>query len=140
MTTDEKIKTAYDTLTAGRAQTTDGQLTVTNICLEAGISRASFYRSPQATLIRQALADTDTAPQPENEKLRAQLRQLTKTDKALRSDHASEVRELRATVKTYANQIQILTLHLTQLEEDNQRLLHHLEHASDNITALPARP
>jgi len=140
MTTDEKIKAAYDTLTAGRAQTTSGQLTVTNICLEAGISRASFYRSPQAALIRQALADPHTGPRPETEKLRAQVHQLTKTDKALRSDHADEVRELRGTVKTYANQIQVLTLRITQLEEDNHRQHHRPEHADDNVVTLPARP
>jgi hypothetical protein len=63
--TDEKIKTAYDRLTHGRADITDGQLNITNICIEAGVSRASFYRSAHAPAIRHALTNPDApAPNP----------------------------------------------------------------------------
>jgi septal ring factor EnvC (AmiA/AmiB activator) len=137
--TDDRIKTAYDRLTHGRAEITDGQLTVTNICLEAGVSRASFYRSAHAPDIRRALADPDDVPRPEPEQLREQVRQLNRAEKALRSQHASETRELRDTLKTYANQIQVLALHVNQLEDDNQLLQRRLQNAGDNITALPAR-
>ena len=137
--TDDKVKTAYDRLTHGRAEITDGHLTVTNICLEAGVSRASFYRSAHAPDIRRALSDPDDVPRPEPEQLREQVRQLNRAEKALRSQHASETRELRDTLKTYANQIQVLALHVNQLEDDNQRLQRRLQNAGDNITALPAR-
>ena len=104
---DEKIKAASGQLLAGRPQITDGRLTVANLCAEAGVSRASFYRSPHASAIRQALAGAgsgapDATPRPETEELREQLRQLAKTQTARRSQHAAEVRALRATVTTYA--------------------------------------
>jgi septal ring factor EnvC (AmiA/AmiB activator) len=136
--TDEKIKTAYDRLTHGHAEITDGQLTITNICLEAGVSRASFYRSAHAGDIRRALTNPDV-PRPETEQLRQQVQQLKQSDKTLRSQHATEIRELRATVKTYANQIQVLALRVNQLEDDNQRLQHRLQETGDNITTLAAR-
>ncbi len=136
MTIDEKIQAAYDALTAGRPGISDGQLTVSNICLEAGISRASFYRSPLAGTIRRDLADPGSTNRPDTEQLRAKVRELTAADKQLRSKHAAEIRDLRATVRTYANQIQILTLHVSQLEDDNQRLTARLQHAGDNVTPL----
>jgi len=136
VTIDEKIQAAYDALTAGRPGISDGQLTVSNICLEAGISRASFYRSPLAGTIRRDLADPGSTNRPDTEQLRAKVRELTAADKQLRSKHAAEIRDLRATVRTYANQIQILTLHVSQLEDDNQRLTARLQHAGDNVTPL----
>lgn len=136
MTTDEKIQSAYDTLTAGRPAVTDGQLTISNICAEAGISRASFYRSPLATKIRAGLADPASTRRPETEQLRTRVSELTAADKELRSKHATEIRDLRATVRAYANQIQILTLRASQLEDDNKQLTTRLQHAGDNITPL----
>ena len=136
MTIDEKIQAAYDTLTAGRPAVTDGQLTVSGICAEAGISRASFYRSPLAARIRADLADPASTRRPEAEQLRVKIRELTAADKELRSKHAAEIRDLRATVRTYANQIQLLTLHISQLEDDNNQLTARLQHAGDNITPL----
>jgi chromosome segregation ATPase len=135
---DNKIKTAYNRLTQGRPQTTDGQLTISNICLEASISRASFYRSAHASEIRRALTDPDQ-PRPETERLREQVQQLQQADKKLRSQHAAETRELRATITTYANRIQVLALRLDQLEDDNQRLQRRLSNAGDNVTTLNAR-
>lgn len=136
MSIDEKIQAAYDTLTAGRPGISDGQLTISNICLEAGISRASFYRSPLAAAIRRDLADPGTAKRPEAEQLRAKISELTAADKQLRSTHATEIRDLRATVRTYANQIQILALRVSQLQDDNKRLTARLQHAGDNVTPL----
>lgn len=136
MTIDEKIQAAYDTLTAGRPAVTHGQLTVSGICAEAGISRASFYRSPLATWIRADLADPASTRRPEAEQLRVKIRELTAADKELRSKHAAEIRDLRATVRTYANQIQLLTLRISQLQDDNKQLTARLQHAGDNITPL----
>ena len=39
-------------------------------------------------------------------------------------------------MRTYANQIQILTLQISQLEDDNKRLTARLQHAGDNVTPL----
>jgi hypothetical protein len=143
MSIDEKIQAAYDALTAGRPGISDGQLTISNICLEAGISRASFYRSPLAATIRRNLADPGAAKRPETEQLRAKVHELTAADKQLRTKHATEIRDLRATVRAYANQVQILALRAGQLEDDNKRLTARLQRAGDNVTplnrALPER-
>ena len=136
MTIDEKIQAAYHALTAGRPGVSDGQLTISNICLEAGISRASFYRSPLAGKIRRDLADPDSTKRPDAEQLRAKVRELTAADKQLRSEHAAEIRNLRATMRAYANQIQILALRAGQLEDDNKRLTTKLQHSGDNVTPL----
>jgi FtsZ-binding cell division protein ZapB len=132
--TDTKIQQAFERLMLGRPEITDGTLTISNICAEAGVSRASYYRSPQAVTIKRAL-DTPQTPRPEIEDLRAQLTQLNKTERELRSQHAAEIRELRDTIKTYANQIQSLALGNAQLQEDNQRL-RSLPPPGDNITPL----
>ena len=136
MTADEKIQSAYDALTAGRPSVTDGQLTVSNICTEAGISRASFYRSPLAAPIRADLADPASNRRPEAQQLRVKLRDLIVADKELRSKHAAEIRDLRATARIYANQIQALTLRISHLEDDNKQLTARLQQAGDNVTPL----
>lgn len=136
MSIDERVQAAFNRLMAGHPELSDGRLTVTNVCLEAAVSRASFYRCGSAAEIRQALSDPRSMPQPEAENLRAQTRVLQQAETALHSQHATEVRELRVTVATYANRIQLLALRAEQLEADNQRLLHRLEGAGDNITQL----
>jgi chromosome segregation ATPase len=136
--TDRKIKQAFERLMLGRPEITDGALTISNICTEARVSRASYYRSPHATEIKQLL-DAPQTKRPEIEDLREEARQLKKSERKLRSEHAAEVRELRDTLKTYANQIQALVLHAAQLEDDNQRLHKRLERAGDNITPLNTR-
>jgi len=133
--TDSKIKHAFERLMLGRPEITDGALTVSNICAEAGVSRASYYRSPQAAEIKRLL-DTPQTQRPEIEDLREQVKQLKRTERRLRSEHATEVRELRDTIKNYANHIHTLALRTTQLEDDNQRLRGSLERAGDNITPL----
>lgn len=133
--TDSKIQHAFERLMLGRPEITDGTLTVSNVCTEACVSRASYYRSPQAALIKKLL-DTPKTQRPETEDLRAQVKQLAKTERQLRTEHAAQVRELRATIKTYANQIQMLTLRVAQLEDDNRRLQATLDVTNDNVTAL----
>lgn len=133
--TDSKIQQAFERLMLGRPEITDGSLSVSNICTEAGLSRASYYRSPQAAAIK-ALLDTPQTGRPEIEDLREQVKALTRTERQLRAEHAGEVRELRDTVKTYANQIQTLALRSKQLEDDKERLRRSLEHAAGNITPL----
>lgn len=131
--TDRKIKEAFERLMLGRPEITDGALTVSNICAEAGVSRASYYRSPRAAEIKRRL-DAPQTPRPEIEDLRGQVKQLKKTERALRSEHAAQIRELKHTVNTYANQIQALALRTAQLEDDNRRL----ERVGGNVTSLNA--
>lgn len=129
--TDRKINEAFDRLLAGHPEITDGKLTVSNICVEAGVSRASYYRSPQAAEIKRRL-DTPQTARPELEDLRDQVSQLKKTERALRSEHAAHVRELKQTIKTYANQIQALALRVAQLEHDHQPT----DRSNDNVPPI----
>ena len=143
--TDTKIHEAFERLMLGRAEITDGTLSVSSICTEAGVSRASYYRSAQAASIKELL-DTPSTQRPEIEDLRAQVKQLSKTERQLRAEHAGEIRDLRETIKTYANQIQMLTLRAGQLDDDNQRLRDSLAEPGGSVTLLsatlrdPARP
>jgi hypothetical protein len=135
---DRKLIDAYDRLVTGRSATTDGAVTVSNLCTEAGVSRASYYRSPVAALVKDMLA-SGQAPRSEIDTLRAQLRELKAADKDLRRRHAEEIRDLKATIATYANQIQILTLRNADLEADNQRLRARADRADADVIHLADR-
>lgn len=136
--TDSKIRQAFERLMLGRPEISDGTLTVSNICTEAGVSRASYYRSAQAGAIK-ALLKAPRTQRPETDELREQIKQLTRAERQMRAEHAAEVRDLRDTIKTYANQIQVLALRTAQLESDNQRLHNgDTAHALDGITPINA--
>jgi len=94
---------------------TDGALTVTNLCAEARVSRASYYRSPVAAVVKTLLA-SDQTPRPEVEQLRLRVRELDKTGKEQRRRHAQEVGDLKAAAAVYANQVQVLALRNAELE------------------------
>jgi hypothetical protein len=74
---------AFDRLAGGRPETTDGALTVTNLCAEARVSRASYYRSPVAAVVKTLLA-SDQTPRPEVEQLRQRVRELDEAGKEQR--------------------------------------------------------
>lgn len=98
-----------------------GALTVANLCAEARVSRASYYRSPVAAVVKTLLA-SDQTPRPEVEQLRQRARELDKAGKEQRR-HAQEVRDLKAAAAVYANQVQVLALRNGGLEVDNRRLV-----------------
>jgi hypothetical protein len=135
--TDSNIHDAFERLMLGRAEITDGTLTVSNICTEAGVSRVSYYRSPQAAAIKELL-DAPRTQRPEVDDLRTQVKQLTRTERQLRAEHAGEVRDLRETVRTYANQIRVLALHADQLKRESEQLRNDLARPGGNVTPLSA--
>lgn len=139
MSADEKIKAALEGLVAGDLDEEGGRrASVSDFCDRAGISRATLYRSAHAAEVRRLLAvPRGAASAPEMEKLQARVRELNEAEATSRSRQSALVRELRATVATYANQIQLLSLRLSQLEEDNRRLLASLASAACNVSALP---
>ncbi|WP_431906644.1 hypothetical protein [Nonomuraea jabiensis] len=132
---DRQIMTGFERLMLGRPEISDGTVTVTNICVEAGVSRASYYRSPVAAVVKELLAAPAVA-RPEVEELRAEISRLKKADRELRSEKAADIRELTATVTAYANHIQVLTLRNAELEEENRLLREKLEGTADNVTQL----
>jgi hypothetical protein len=129
---DRDLMGAFERLMLGLPQTSDGKLSVTGICAEAGVSRASYYRSPVAAVIKQIL-DAPQTRRPEPDELREEVTRLKKTERELRSAHIAEVRELRATIAVYANQIQALAL-------ANAELCEHAHEPGRNIIPLPRRP
>ncbi|MFC5828666.1 hypothetical protein [Nonomuraea insulae] len=133
-----QIMDGFERLMLGRPEISDGTVTVTNICVEAGVSRASYYRSPVAAVVKELLA-APTVARPEAEELRAEISRLKKTERKLRSDNAADIRELTDTVNTYADHIQVLTLRNAELEEENRLLREKLEGAAGNVTSLSSR-
>jgi hypothetical protein len=55
---DRRLIDAFDRLAGGRSETTDGALTVTSLCAEARVSRASYYRSPVAAVVKRSWPPT----------------------------------------------------------------------------------
>ena len=136
---DRRIINAFERLMLGQPQLTDGQTSVTNICVEAGVSRASYYRSPAAAAIKEILAAPEVQ-RPEVEELRAQITQLKQAHRTASAERAAEIRDYRSTVTAYANQIQILTLRNTELEAEVRRLLNNLAQPPTNLHVLEQRP
>ncbi|GAA2654999.1 hypothetical protein [Streptomyces vastus] len=118
---DHKLIRAFEQLMLGRPQITDGRTSAVNICAEAGVSRASYYRSPVSKVVKEILGSGD-ARRPETDELRQEIAGLKQSEAKLRREKASEIRELRATVTAYANQIQILALRNAELEADAHKL------------------
>ncbi|WP_435207991.1 hypothetical protein [Streptomyces sp. bgisy034] len=118
---DHKIMRAFEQLMLGRPEITDGRTSAVNICAEAGVSRASYYRSPVATVVKEILG-SPAVRRPETDELREEIARLKQSEARLRREKAVEIGELRATVAAYANQIQILALRNAELETDSVRL------------------
>lgn len=133
---DRRLMDAFERLMLGHPEITDGAISVSNVCTEAGVSRASYYRSPVAAAIKQILA-TPTTPRPEVENLRTQVAQLKRADRKLRSEKAAEIQELNETIATYADQIQAQALRIAELTAENDRLRAQLQKTGGNITVLP---
>ncbi|MFE2430967.1 hypothetical protein ACFXJ5_30025 [Streptomyces sp. NPDC059373] len=118
---DQQIMRAFERLMLGRPEITDGRTSAVNIAAEAGVSRASYYRSPVAAVIKGILSSPE-ARRPESDELRQEVARLKQSERELRREKGAEIRELRATVAAYANQIQILALRNAELEADARRL------------------
>ena len=99
-------------------------------CSEAGISRASYYRSPTAPIIK-SLLTTPATVRPELDELREQVKRLRQAERVLRREHAGQLRELKDTNATYANHIQLLTLANAELRAENHQLQQQVDGNSD---------
>lgn len=112
---DRAIVHAFERILTGQPQHTGGALTVTTLCTEAGISRATYYRSPLTKIIT-TLFKAPAPPRTPTNILTAEITRLKKAERELRSRHAAEWEELRAVTAAYARHTQVLTLNLNELE------------------------
>jgi hypothetical protein len=129
------VTAPFERIVTGNPEHTRGALNVSTLCTEAGISRATYYRSPLAKIIT-GLLRTPDAPRPQTDTLTADIARLKKADRALRSQHAAEQREARATIAAYANHIQTLSLRNAELEAENATLRESLRQGG-TVASLP---
>jgi hypothetical protein len=135
--TSARLNDALTRLLAGQATLTDGQLNVANLCREARVGRDSYYRSPQTFKTTFQAARTNQAGQrPELVTARLEIAELKREHKRVAREHADTVRALQETIKTYANQIQALTLANAGLGERSRQLREQLEEREPNLTRL----
>jgi hypothetical protein len=112
---EEALRAASERLLRGEPTRSDGALTVASLAVEAGVSRASAYRCPQAVAdFRKLVAEQEDAAASAMT-LRQEVQALRAAERELRRAHAHEARELRASINVLAQHVQFLTL-------ENQRL------------------
>lgn len=138
-TTHVKLEEALSRLLAGQPTVTDGELTVSNLCTEAGVGRDSFYRTDgMAEKFRTARDNAETT-KPEVIQLRDQIAELKRKAKRAAKEHNADLTDLAATIKIYANQIQALALANETMERDNRILRERLENGNPDLIQLAGR-
>ena len=128
---DDAMRGAMARLLAGDSRHTDGQLTITNLAAEAGLTRQQAYRSPVIATWREAIRDRAVTPHPDITQRRIdRLTQdlATAQERALR--YRLERDEARAQIQTLANACRAL-------DEENDGLRTALTDARV-ITPLPS--
>ena len=131
-TTEHKLRVAMDHLCNGTSQRTNGQLTVSNLAKEAGVSRATANRAEGvlAEFHHRTIALGETPEKLPG--LRDQNRELEHRLAQVTTEKNQIIGELQATVTLLAQQIQALTL-------ENERLRTSMMRSVGNVTELPRR-
>jgi len=121
-----------DHLCNGTSQRTNGQLTVSNLAKEAGVSRATANRA-EAVLAEFHNRTVALAETPEKlPGLRDQNRELERRLAQVTAEKNQIIADLQATVALLAQQVQALTL-------ENERLRTNVAKSAGNVTELPRR-
>ena len=131
--TEDALRAAMMRLLEGTSENSDGRLTVANLAREAGVSRATANRA--TAVLAEFRAAEARFRSGSVAGLKERIREL---EADLRAARSGEMAELRATIKTLAQQIQILALE----GEEQRRLLAVLEEqiARADPKVLPFRP
>ena len=131
--TEDVLRAAVKRLLEGTSAHTDGRLTVANLAREAGVSRATANRA--TAVLAEFRAAEARFRSGSVAGLKARIREL---EAELRAARGGELAEMRATVRTLAQQIQILALQ----GEEQRRLISILEEqiALADPKVLPFRP
>ncbi len=132
LTTERKLRDAMDRLCNGTSQRTNGQLTVSNLAKEAGISRATANRAEAvlAEFHNRIIAFQETPEKLPG--LRDQNRELERRLAQVTAEKNQIIADLQATVALLAQQVQALTL-------ENERLRTNVAKSAGNVTELPRR-
>ncbi len=132
LTTEHKLRVAMDQLCNGTSQRTNGQLTVSNLAKEAGVSRATANRA-EAVLsdFHNRIIALEETPE-KLPGLRDQNRELERRLAHMTTEKNQIIADLQATVTLLAQQIQALTL-------ENERLRTSAARSVGNVTELPRR-
>jgi hypothetical protein len=125
-TSDDILRAAARRLLTGEHQCTDGALTISNLAREAGVARATAYRSSVVEEFRAAVANSDTF-EPVTVASRNQIRELKAQLVQTRRRYAEDVAELRGDRNGLLQLVQALTL-----ERDN--LLRHTQSSVSPLT------
>ncbi len=130
--TEHKLRDAMDRLCNGTSQRTNGQLTVSNLAKEAGISRATANRAEAvlAEFHNRIIAFQETPEKLPG--LRDQNRELERRLAQVTAEKNQIIADLQATVALLAQQVQALTL-------ENERLRTNVAKSAGNVTELPRR-
>ena len=130
--TEQKLRAAMDRLCNGTSARTNGQLTVSNLAKEAGVSRATANRAEAvlAEFHNRTIALQETPERLPG--LRDQNRELERRLAQVTAEKNQVIAGLQATVTLLAQQIQALTL-------ENERLCTSTVRSVDNVTELPRR-
>ncbi len=131
--TEDALRAAMKRLLEGASEHTDGRLSVANLAREAGVSRATANRA--TAVLAEFRAAEARFRSGSVAGLKARIREL---EAELRAARGGELAELRVTVKTLAQQIQVLALK----GEEQRRLIAVLEEriARADPKVLPFRP
>src|SRR5258708_7093151 len=125
--TEQKLRAAMGRLCNGTSPRTNGQLTVSNLAKEAGVSRATANRA-EAVLIEFHNRIVSFQETPEKlPGLRDQNRELERRLAQVTAEKNQIIAGLQATVTLLAQQIQALTL-------ENDRLRTSVARSANNVT------
>lgn len=136
---DPSVMAAFERLTQGHPNLTDGTVNVTNLCAEAGISRASYYRSPAPRSSR-------------NCSKRRPPRRRSSTGYPMKSDSSDAPSATcgadtpppsassRTPSRPTRNRIQILTPANAELRDENNRLQRQAEQHTNVRRLHTSRP
>jgi hypothetical protein len=129
LTPERKLRDAMDRLCNGTSQRTNGQLTVSNLAKEAGVSRATANRAEAmlAEFHNRIMALQETPEKLPG--LRDQNRELERRLALVTAEKNQIIAGLQATVTLLAQQVQALTL-------ENERLRTSAVRSVNNVTEL----
>ncbi|WP_136661849.1 hypothetical protein [Nitratireductor sp. XY-223] len=138
ISTEQALKQAMERLLAGRADRTDGRLTIANLAREAGVSRATAYRCSDIVEAFRCEVKARNGRKPGTAAHRSKITALGAELDSLRASARKERRAHETTINAMAQRIQALTL-LTAEQERQIADLHEALFQSGVVTPLRAR-